>query len=139
MSYRATAALAVSVFFPLVAALAEVTAADDPLVEQGEVHFAPTAGESRIAERFRLQEHTFAWRAQRLQTITETVEVWDLTFPSPITTPQEPNNTVHAEYYRARRPGPRPAVIVLHILGGDFELSRLFCNALAQHGVAALF
>jgi dienelactone hydrolase len=30
-------------------------------------------------------------------------------------------------------------VIVLHILGGDFELSRLFCNALAQHGVCALF
>jgi len=28
---------------------------------------------------------------------------------------------------------------VLHILGGDFDLSRLFCRALASHGVAALF
>jgi hypothetical protein len=27
------------------------------------------------------------------------------------------------------QPGKRPAVIVLHILGGDFPLSRLFCNA----------
>jgi dienelactone hydrolase len=28
---------------------------------------------------------------------------------------------------------------VLHILGGDFPLARLFCNTLAQHGVHALF
>ncbi len=30
-------------------------------------------------------------------------------------------------------------MIVLHILGGDFDLSRLFCRALASRGVAALF
>jgi dienelactone hydrolase len=34
---------------------------------------------------------------------------------------------------------PRPATIVLHILGGDFDLSRLFCRTLAHNGVAALF
>jgi hypothetical protein len=28
---------------------------------------------------------------------------------------------------------------VLHILGGDFELSRLFCRSLATRGCAALF
>jgi dienelactone hydrolase len=49
------------------------------------------------------------------------------------------NNTVHAEYYRSRQAGRRPGVIVLHIMGGDFALSRLFCNCLAQHGVCALF
>jgi dienelactone hydrolase len=74
-----------------------------------------------------------------MRTVTPTLEVWDVTFPSPVTTPEPANNTVHAEYYRARRAGPRPGVIVLHILGGDFPLSRLFCNALAQHGVNALF
>ena len=30
-------------------------------------------------------------------------------------------------------------MIVLHILGGDFDLARLFCRSLAQQGVAALF
>ena len=35
--------------------------------------------------------------------------------------------------------GARAAVIVLHILGGDFDLSRLCCQSLAMHGVAALF
>ena len=62
-----------------------------------------------------------------------------VTFPSPVETKSAANNTVHCEYYRPTTDGPVPAVVVLHILGGDFELSRLFCNALAHHGVAALF
>jgi dienelactone hydrolase len=81
----------------------------------------------------------FEWQATRMQMASPTLEVWDVTFPSPVRTSVEANNTVHAEYYRSRRDGRRPAVIVLHILGGDFELSRLFANCLAQHGVHALF
>jgi dienelactone hydrolase len=81
----------------------------------------------------------FEWQARRMRTVTETLEVWDVTFSSPVTTAVEANNMVHAEYYRSRQPGKRPAVIVLHILGGDFPLSRLFSNALAQNGVHALF
>jgi cephalosporin-C deacetylase-like acetyl esterase len=60
-------------------------------------------------------------------------------FPSPVVTPHPENNTVHCEYFRPVTPGKHPAVIALHILGGDFDLSRLFCRHLAQHGVAALF
>jgi dienelactone hydrolase len=130
---RCSTALAVTL-------LAIAVKADDiPLVEQGEIHFIPTPQEQQTPERFRLTEQSFAWRAQRLMTVTESLEVWDVTFPSPLKTPVEANNTVACEYYRSRQPGKRPAVIVLHILGGDFELSRLFCNALAQRGVCALF
>jgi dienelactone hydrolase len=107
--------------------------------ERGEVAFVPSADEVRVPERFRMAANHFAWQATRLQLASETLEVWDVTFPSPVRTPVEANNTVHAEYYRSRRSGPRPAVIVLHILGGDFELSRLFANCLAQHGLHALF
>jgi dienelactone hydrolase len=107
--------------------------------ERGTVRFEPTVAEEKVAPRFRLEPHTFDWQARRMQTVTETLEVWDISFPSPVKTPEEPNNTVHCEYYRSRRLGPRPGVIVLHILGGDFPLSRLFSNALAQHGVNALF
>ena len=60
------------------------------------------------------------------------MEIFDVTFPSPVVTPHEANNTVHCEYFSRRSDGKRPAVIVLHILGGDFALSRLFCHALAQ-------
>jgi dienelactone hydrolase len=62
-----------------------------------------------------------------------------VTFPSPVTTPHANNNTVHCEYFQPVGPGKHPAVIVLHILGGVFQLSRLFCRSLAQHGAAALF
>jgi dienelactone hydrolase len=62
-----------------------------------------------------------------------------LTFPSPVVTPHPNNNTVHCEYFCPVGPGKKPGVIVLHILGGDFDLARLFCRALANRGVAALF
>jgi dienelactone hydrolase len=107
--------------------------------ERGNLAFIPAAAEATVPERFRLPKNHFEWQAARMHTVTDTLEVWDLKFPSPVTTPVEANNTVHAEFYRSRQPGRRPAVIVLHILGGDFPLSRLFSNALAQNGVHALF
>ena len=47
---------------------------------------------------------------------------------------------VHAEYFAPVGFGPkRPGVIVLHILGADFPLSRYMAARLADRGVAALF
>ena len=62
-----------------------------------------------------------------------------LTFPSPVQTSVKQNNTVYCEYYRPTSPGKHPACIVLHILGGDFPLSRTVAQSLADRGVAALF
>jgi dienelactone hydrolase len=103
------------------------------------VQFAPAEAEAQVAERFRLPPQAFDWQAQRIHKVEQNFEVWDVTFPSPVKTAEEVNNTVHCEYFCSLRGGQRPAVIVLHILGGDFPLSRLFCNTLAQHGVHALF
>jgi dienelactone hydrolase len=108
-------------------------------VTSGMVEFVPTDAEAAVAERFRQTRHSFPWEARRLSAVSANFEVYDVTFPSPVKTPVDVNNTVHCEYYKPLKPGPRPAVIVLHILGGDFPLSRLFCNSLAQHGVAAMF
>jgi dienelactone hydrolase len=105
----------------------------------GTATFKPTPAESNVPERFRLTPGEFPWQADPLNADSSTVEVWDVTFPSPVVTPHEANNTIHCEYFQPKREGKRPAVIVLHILGGDFPLSRLFCNRLAQQGVAALF
>ncbi len=114
-------------------------AAEQQPTEQGRVQFVPTEAEPQIAERFRLPPQTFGWQAKRLHEVDQNFEVWEVTFPSPVKTAEEANNTIHCEYFRSLRGGQRPAVIVLHILGGDFPLSRLFCNTLAQHGVHALF
>jgi len=118
---------------------ANLASAADKLVATGSVTFTPAADEPQVPERFRLAAATFPWQATAVPIDSRTVEVWDVTFPSPVVTSQESNNTVHAEFYRSKRDGQRPAVIVLHILGGDFPLSRLFCNRLAQQGVSAMF
>lgn len=107
----------------------------------GRVDYRPAAIEleAKVAERFRLPAHSFSWQAKSLGLESENLEIWDVTFPSPVKTSHEVNNTVHCEYYQPKVAGRRPAVIVLHIMGGDFALSRVFCNALAQQGTAALF
>lgn len=112
---------------------------EEVLLAAGIVEPRALPQDAQVPPRFQLSPRPFAWQARRMQTVTPTLEVWNVTFPSPVVTEVPANNTVHAEYYRSRGEGRRPAVIVLHILGGDFPLSRLFCNCLAQHGVHALF
>ncbi|MBX6316462.1 MAG: alpha/beta hydrolase family protein [Isosphaeraceae bacterium] len=107
-------------------------------IERGEATFRPTAAEAEVPERFRLAAATFRYELEELRR-TPTYTVSALRFPSPITTPDPENNTVHAEYFRPEGPGRRPAVIVLHILGADFALSRYLAARLADRGVAALF
>ncbi|HUY31364.1 MAG TPA: alpha/beta hydrolase family protein [Pirellulales bacterium] len=105
----------------------------------GEVRFEPAGDESQVPELFRLEPHTFRFRQSPLPTVSRAMEIFEVTYPSPVETPHPNNNTVHAEYFRPTSEGKHPGVIVLHILGGDFQLSRLFCRSLAQEGVAALF
>ena len=68
--------------------------------------------------------------------------VYRLSYPSPVVTEWEANNTVPAEYYvpNGIEPGGprRPAVICLHILDGDFELVRITCSVLASRGIPAV-
>ena len=119
--------------------------ADAPVVEKGTATFrpAPAAAEQQVAERFRLTEHSFNYEMKKLDVELSNHEIWDVTFPSPVVTPHEANNTIYCEYYKPvgaeLTKTKRPAVIVLHILGGDFALSRLFAGAIAQTGTAALF
>lgn len=115
------------------------TRADDALVRQGEFGFEPAAGELGIPERFQLPAAKVAYRQQEATDIGNWVDYSLVTFPSPVQTPHEQNNTVHCEYFRPVGQEKAPGVIVLHILGGDFPLSRLVCTALARRGVAALF
>ena len=122
-------------------AITSVAVADDeqPPLVKGDVSFSPTAQEPQTAQRFRLDRHTFPYRFQPMVDFSPTIKVGDLRFPSAVETTSKPNNTVHCEYFCPQGEGPFPGVIVLHILGGDFALSRLFANTFAQHGVAALF
>ena len=109
-------------------------------VERGEARFRATAEEGGVPERFRLEEGAFDYlMTPRLE--MGSYSVWALRFPSPIVSPDVENNTVHAEYFRPKWKGGKrgPAVVVLHILGADFALSRYIAVRLAERGVGALF
>jgi dienelactone hydrolase len=68
--------------------------------------------------------------------------IYRITYPSPLITPIMQNNTVPADYYLPDgiHPGsePRPAVICVHILAGNYELVRILCASLASRGIPAV-
>jgi len=69
-------------------------------------------------------------------------EVYDIRYPSPVTSPHEANNTVPAELYvplGVTRDQTFPAVVCMHIIHDNFDLERMLCTCLAQHGIIALF
>lgn len=95
-------------------------------------------------ETFTVQEPgggTFVYRMTFLRD-TPRHRVYRLVYPSSVRTDLESNNTIPAEYYLPHGIAPgdprRPAVICLHILGGDFELVRLLCAVFADRGVPAI-
>lgn len=107
--------------------------------ERGEVTFTQTDAKTGVPERFRLADHTFAYELKRKYDLTHSgVEVFTLTFPSPVTTADEANNTVHAEYFRPKGATKRPAVVVLDILDGAQVVGRAEALWLAQHDIPAL-
>jgi dienelactone hydrolase len=116
--------------------------AADPV--KGSVRFEPGDDvANEVPERYRLDARTFEFTlAPRFVLRHSGVEVYDLSFPSPVKSAIPENNTVYAEYFVPveRTPGGRvPAVIVLDILDGAAVVSRGEAMWLAQHGVAALF
>jgi dienelactone hydrolase len=105
----------------------------------GTVHYEPAANEEGIPDFFRMPAHDFTFEEELIPTSSKAIAWSHVRFPSPVETPHPNNNIVHAEYFRPLSAGKHPGVIVLHILGGDFELSRLVARQLATNGVAALF
>lgn len=105
----------------------------------GEVEFRPTEAEAQVPERFRLEAARFRYSMRAVRE-TERYTVWTVRFPSPVEAEAEAKvNTVYGEYFQPKGVEKRPAVVVLHILGGDFALSRYLAARLADRGVAALF
>ena len=129
--------LIIGVVLPIVLVV-PAQAAEIPLAG-GKFTFEPL-DETRVPGPFRLETcRDIAFEQTPIATSADAFSIFDVQFPSPVVTPHAANNTVHCEYFRPAGDAKRPAVIVLHILGGDFELSRLFCRALATRGCSALF
>lgn len=106
----------------------------------GSIRFVPLEDQARVPETYRLAAHEFPYELKLRRALPGIgVDLYDLSFPSPVVSETPANNQVVAEYYLPRGPGPFPGIIVLDILGGDQTLGRLQASMFAQNGVAALF
>lgn len=113
----------------------------DPAAERRAVaQVKPPArvGEEALPEMYRIDSEPFAAEIEPDQVVQGIVRK-RVRIPSPFQSPFPENNVIHGEYFRPFGQGPFTCVIVLHIAGGDFELSRFMANAVAQGGIAALF
>lgn len=109
-----------------------------PVPQTGSVAFRATKQEPQVPRRFQLKDHDFKYAA-KYQRKSGPVRVYKIQFPSPVKSEHAANNTVHADYFQPKGKGPFPAVVVIHILGGEFPLSQMIANGLARKGIAALF
>ncbi|HSQ55575.1 MAG TPA: alpha/beta hydrolase family protein, partial [Gemmata sp.] len=92
-----------------------------------------------VADRYRLPAHDIEYKLSLRHDLKTTgVRVYDLAFPSPVTTDIPENNTVYCELFMPAGEGPFPAAIVLDILQGNAIIARGQCMWLAQHGVAGM-
>src|SRR5690242_629132 len=80
----------------IVAAAPPTASAADKLVRRGEIHFEPVAQEqTTVPKPFRLEQATFAFEQKPQPSISDDVARSLVTFPSPVKTKYEVNNTVH--------------------------------------------
>lgn len=127
----------VALLVPLV--LAAPVHADPKPAETGKCTFKAVDDQAAVAECYRLGPTEFAYELKpKRELVVSGIDIYDLTFPSPVKTRYPENNTVHAEYYRPKGKGPFPGVIILDILDGSQVVSRAVATVLAANGVAGL-
>ena len=75
-----------------------------------------------------------------LQSQDDAYRVYAVRYPSPMITAFATDNTVYGLFYlpKSKSPVRKPAVIVLHTLGGPNDVTLLLAAYLARHGIAAL-
>jgi dienelactone hydrolase len=99
---------------------------------------SPEPALQELLARYEVRDREFPWELKELR-ISERYALFWLTFPSPLRSPVEENNTVWAKFWQPRDDrSRRPAAVVLHWLGGSFEMLELVCQRLAEQGIAAL-
>jgi len=107
--------------------------------ETGKVTFKAIDDQSTVAERYRLEPYEFQFQLKHKRELTVSgIDIYDLTFTSPVKTKHEANNTVHAEYFVPKGKGPFPGVVLLDILDGSQIVSHSIATILTSQKIAAL-
>jgi len=108
-------------------------------LEKGKCSFKAIDDQKDVVERYRLEPMEFEYQLKpQRDLVVSGIEIYSLTFPSPVKSKHEENNTVHAEYFLPKGKGPFPGVIILDILDGSQIVSRGIATVLATQGIAGL-
>lgn len=70
------------------------------------------------------------------------LDIYKISYPSPVKALDSSNDQVHGEFFLPKglkAGGGHPAVLVLHILHGNFALERMICSTLAGNGIPAMY
>jgi dienelactone hydrolase len=91
-----------------------------------------------LLERYAFKEADFRWELRETKATDRFRVAW-VTFPSAVQTPAKENNTVWCRYWKPAGDGPRrPAALLLHWLGGRFDMLEVVGQRLAENGIPAL-
>lgn len=124
----------------ITASLFLITALFAEDITTGQVKFTPQEDQSRVPEAYRLEAHEFPYEMNLKKSFEkEGYQLFEVRFPSAVTTKFPENNTVHCQWYKPLGNGPFPTAVVLDILGGDQSLARVQSTYLARKGIACLF
>src|SRR5262245_25786182 len=115
LSFRSTGhcAIAISALLTFAAAARADGPASRPAPEfaevaaRGKVQFEPAEAEQEVPEHFRLTAHEFEFQSRAVREGSK-FRMLRITFPSPVTTDELENNTVHGEYFQ---PADRKSVV----------------------------
>jgi hypothetical protein len=144
--------IVVSLFFVFIVRVQAAPPTTNPVANEPGVSIEQTVSDSKhrplkpspepnvnaLLKKFAVPAQSFSCRMKKIGE-TEQAVIWRLTFPSPFVSPDHLNNTVWCEYYQAKVPGARPAVILLHPLDLRINLMRLICEKMAQAGMDSLW
>ena len=125
---------------PILVVLASlISTAESTAITKRVIDFTSNDVTNKVPEQFHLAPHKFPYEMELKYDLKHSgVEVYSVRFPSPVVSPHAENNTVHAEYFKPKKPGKYPAVIVLDIMDGAALVSRGEAMWLAMNGVPAL-
>jgi dienelactone hydrolase len=106
------------------------------LEHYGSIYVGNSDQEAEVPAAYRLPSESFEWKCRIHGRIEEKSHCFHVEVPSPFVSKESQNNVVPIEIYGSQSSTNR-AVIVLHTLSGDLNLSRTFCHGFADRGLTA--
>lgn len=120
-----------------------VVSQDEPKVEKGigaDRVLRPSADPElqKMLGRYEFTEREFPWTLKENRNNDKYIQYW-LSFPSAVKTDIPENNTVWCRFWQPKDGAKRrPAAILLHWLGGNFDTLEIVGLRMAEHGIATL-